>query len=102
MHCRVFVRRELVRKQIFTVIGMLFLCLGFAQAQEQPEIFPQLGHSSSVTAIAFSPDGRLLASGDAIDHKIVLWDVASGRQVRSLEGHTLSITTVAFSPDSRL
>jgi WD40 repeat protein len=59
------------------------------------------GHSESVNSVAFSPDGRLLASGSS-DWTIKLWDVATGREVRTLTGHTSSVASVAFSPDGRL
>ena len=51
--------------------------------------------------MAFSPDGRLLASG-AWDQTVILWDVEAGKQVRTLEGHTWTVSGVAFSPDGRL
>src|SRR3984957_14590258 len=43
------------------------LCVGLAsaQAQEQPEVFPQLGNSHGINALAFSPDGAVLASAGA-------------------------------------
>jgi WD40 repeat protein len=59
------------------------------------------GHTSSVWSVAFSPDGKLLASG-SVDKTIKLWDVATGREVRTLSGHTSWVTSVAFSPDGRL
>jgi WD40 repeat protein len=59
------------------------------------------GHTNWVTSVAFSPDGRLLASG-SYDRTIKLWDVASGSLVRTLKGHTSSVFSVAFSPDGRL
>jgi WD40 repeat protein len=59
------------------------------------------GHTSCVNSVAFSPDGRLLASGSD-DDTIKLWEVASGSLVRTLSGHTSYVTSVAFSPDGRL
>ncbi|PYI13145.1 hypothetical protein BO99DRAFT_486042 [Aspergillus violaceofuscus CBS 115571] len=58
------------------------------------------GHSSRVNSVAFSPDGRTLASG-SWDHTIKLWNTATGVEQRTLTGHSSSVTSVAFSPDGR-
>jgi eukaryotic-like serine/threonine-protein kinase len=58
------------------------------------------GHKGAVTAVAFSPDDRLLASGST-DKTVKLWDAATGKEIRSLEGHTARVTGVAFSPDGQ-
>ncbi|MDY7078996.1 MAG: WD40 repeat domain-containing protein [Chloroflexota bacterium] len=58
------------------------------------------GHLGEVNCVAFSPDGRTLASDS--DNTVLLWDVASGRKVRQLRGHTHVVQSVAFSPDGRL
>jgi WD40 repeat protein len=60
------------------------------------------GHTWSVSSVAFSPDGRLLASAGSFDHTIKLWDVATGSLVRTLFGSTYDVRSVAFSPDGRL
>jgi len=69
-------------------------------AQEKPEIFVQLGHSEYVNSVAFSPDGRYALSGSS-DDTLKLWEVATGREIRTFEGHSDSVRSVAFSPDGR-
>jgi hypothetical protein len=59
-----------------------------------------------VGCLAFSADGRLLASGGAgalkgVDNTIALWDVATGRELRRLIGHQKGVTWVAFTPDGK-
>lgn len=53
-----------------------------------------------VLAVAFSPDGKQLATGGA-DRLVQLWDVASGEHVRSFLGHRMTVTGVKFSPGSK-
>ncbi|MCA1600297.1 MAG: hypothetical protein LC776_01185, partial [Acidobacteria bacterium] len=59
------------------------------------------GHGKGVTEVAFSRDGRLLASGGT-DNTIRIWDLATKRELRTLTGHTSNIESIDFSPDSRL
>src|SRR5688572_27491023 len=66
--------------------ALLFLAGGVCSAQK-PELVVQTGHSGWVYSVAFSPDGKLLASGSS-DQTIKLWDVATGTELRSLRGHT--------------
>lgn len=64
-------------------------------------IHSYIGHDQEhVVDIAFSPDGRLLASGSARG-QIMLWEVATGKIVAEFTHETV-VRAVAFSPDSRL
>ena len=58
------------------------------------------GASDWVSSVAFSSDGKLLASSGG--GAIKLWDVASGGELRTLSVHSSSVTSVAFSPDGKL
>ncbi|MBP1467743.1 serine/threonine protein kinase [Candidatus Chloroploca sp. M-50] len=57
------------------------------------------GHAGDVSALAFAPDGRILASGAQDDPRVYLWDVMTRRQIGQFEGHTGWIRSLAFSPD---
>ncbi len=59
---------------------------------------PASSHKGSVNSVAFSPDGKMFASGSA-DSSVRLWDVASGQVVRELHGHSEGVRSVAFSHD---
>jgi WD40 repeat protein len=65
------------------------------------EIGALKGHGKGVTQVAFSRDGRLLASSST-DNTIRIWDVAGRRELRTLTGHTTNIDSMDFSPDGRL
>jgi WD40 repeat protein len=58
------------------------------------------GHTGPVWALAYAPDGRLLASGGA-DRTLRLWDVPARRELALFLGHTNTIVVVAFAPDGR-
>jgi WD40 repeat protein len=57
-------------------------------------------HRASVQAVAFSADGRLLASGSE-DQTIMVWDMPALRPCASLKGHRFGVNAVAFSPFGR-
>ncbi|MDF5733705.1 MAG: AAA-like domain-containing protein [Rhizonema sp. PD38] len=60
----------------------------------------QLEHKSSVNSVAFSPDGKTLASASD-DNTIKLWNVATGKEISTLSGHKSDVYSVAFSPDGK-
>jgi WD40 repeat protein len=58
------------------------------------------GHTKRVTDIAFSPDGKRLASaGD--DATVRVWDSATGKEMHRLNAHRFIVQSVAFSPDGK-
>ncbi|HPA18596.1 MAG TPA: protein kinase [Verrucomicrobiae bacterium] len=78
-------------------IGLLGRAAGFADAWHSSTFD---GHSSTACG-AFSPDGRFVLSGSD-DESLRLWDVATGKCLRTFQGQVKSVARVAFSYDGRL
>jgi WD40 repeat protein len=57
------------------------------------------GHTDLVTALSFSPDGKLLASGSK-DSRVNLWDIATGKQILQLKMNQ-AIVNVLITPDGK-
>jgi WD40 repeat protein len=70
-------------------------------AEAHVRIVPQMPHSGEVSSVAFSRDGLLALTGSR-DKTARLWDMTTGKALRSFSGHTGEVSAVAFSPDGRL
>src|SRR5262249_30746533 len=64
------------------------------------EIRTLKGHKGKVISVAFSPDGKRIATG-SFDRTAKIWDSETGKEIFTLKGHTGAVTSVAFSPDGR-
>ena len=66
----------------------------------KPELVIQAGHTKPINTVAFSPDGRWLASGGK-DDTIKIWDISTGYLLRTLYGHSSNVNAIAVSPDGK-
>jgi WD40 repeat protein len=80
----------------FWSLALLSTC-----AAQRPELVVQTGHTSDIMSVAFSVDGKTLASA-AGDNVIKLWEVSTGTELRTLGGPFSGLSSVAFSPDGKL
>jgi dipeptidyl aminopeptidase/acylaminoacyl peptidase len=71
---------------------------GPAAGQAHRESAVLAGHQAAVRAVAFTPEGKFLASA-GFDKTIRVWGLASGKELRRLEGHDGPIVSIAIGPD---
>ena len=79
---------------------LLFLLLQISLFAQQPEVVLTTGHTDMVSSIDYNNDGTIMASG-SLDKLVKLWDVKSGKEVRTLSGNDGRIESVEFSPSGK-
>lgn len=101
--------RRLPIISIATLLALLLAVAIGAQPEQKAELVVQTGHSAEVDCVAFSRDGRLLASAGH-DDVIKVWDTTTGVELRSFKGNATFLyslftsdfkNSVAFSPDGK-
>jgi WD40 repeat protein len=60
-------------------------------------------HTCHITALAFSPDGNIIATGSSsADCTVKLWNIHNGRYLQTCSGHSSGVKCITFSPDGKL
>ena len=67
---------------------------------DKPEVVFNVGHASFIKSVCYSPDGKYIASGSD-DKTVKIWEVETGRELRTLRGHSYDVNSVCYSPDGK-
>ena len=86
--------------QVLATYGYSAKLIKFFSVNDGKQIMTLEGHKDTVSSFIFSPDGEILASGDA-GGSILIWRVSDGTLLHTLEGHTGTVNKLAFSPDGK-
>jgi WD40 repeat protein/serine/threonine protein kinase len=105
-HCIALAERELAAHNLSLATQLLAVCpeplrgweWNLLQRRCHTDVLTLRGHTAEVSAVAFSSDGRHLASASH-DRTVRVWDVTTGDVVRTLTRHTDVVYGVAYSPD---
>jgi len=90
------------RTGTISIVGQTFTVFQGTQSTGGPDVvWTGTAHTDQVNAVAFSPDGQLLASASD-DHTVKLWRVSDGALLATLEGHYEEVTSVAFSHNGEM
>lgn len=95
-HIRIMCRRICIG--VFTC-GIVCLPVTSSALEQATRLLT--GHTNEVLAVAFSPDGLIIASAST-DQTIRLWEPETGHDLRTLRGHMGAVHALAFSPDGKL
>jgi WD40 repeat protein len=91
----------MIRVRQTLIFGLICLTSLSTALGQSPQLVVQTGHGQAIYTLAISPDKKILASAGA-DKKIIIWDIATGRQMYALTEHTQTVMSLAFNREGNL
>ncbi|MGD9922582.1 MAG: caspase family protein [Pseudorhodoplanes sp.] len=94
---------NIIRASAMRAVFVACICTQAASmagsTEPNPTVAPQIGHASYISSLVVSADGRFLVSAGS--DTVKLWDIKSGRLIRSFSGHKDNPTAATLSPDGQ-
>lgn len=90
----------LIMKRVLAIIYIFLSVSAISQEGHPLETILQQGHNKYVTSADFHPSGKYAVTG-GFDNAIILWNLETGKEIRSYNRHTAAVWSVVFSPDGK-
>ena len=83
-----------------TLAGTTGKVIRIWEAPTGKELLALMGHTASLSAVTYSRDGKMVASGSQ-DGMVKVWDAATGEELNTLKGHKTHVASLVFAPDDK-
>ncbi len=91
----------MTKRHALLAFAWLYLGVPFYGGAQQPRLVLPFGHTSSISTVQYSPDGKYIMTTARFDKAVLIWEASTGKLIHSLTGHESHVSSARYSPDGK-